>query len=131
MRSCREMGYLHESSRFFPVKVPAGWSVLLNSFCVGDCYKAPPQQPHTALRFEWERDICAYQQECPDRVIYVELQEYTNFDTQTTLLCVEAYYDSKDGTVLFERLDRIFCESTGEAQKRLGEMLRRYQEADG
>ncbi|MCI8649008.1 MAG: hypothetical protein HFG20_02720 [Anaerotruncus sp.] len=130
MRSCREMGCLHESNRFLPVKVPAGWHILLESFYANDVYKAPPKQPHAALQFVWERDISVYQRESLDGFIYyVELQEYSNFDTRIALLCVEVYRDSKDKTILFERLDRVFCESSGEAQKRLGEMLWRYQEA--
>lgn len=111
---------------FIFLRIPAGWSILLNSFCEKDTFHFPLKQQHNIEDFDWERDISAYRLELNDSFVYVELQEYMNKDSTNSLLHIYVYYDLKDKSVFFEKLESIFCYSVEEAKKELEEMLLKY-----
>lgn len=115
-----------QADDFVFIKIPAGWRVLLNSFCEGNSYYFPSKQQCDVKDFSWERDISAYRLELNKSFVYVELQEYMNKDRTNSLLHIYVYYDLKDESVFFEKLEGIFCYSVEEAKKELEEMLVKY-----
>lgn len=112
---------------FIPVRIPAAWNILLNSFYERDTFIFPIRQQCHIKDFEWERDISAYRLELNKAIVYVELQEYIKKDSTSSLLHIYVYYDLKDNSVFFEKLEGIFCYSVEEAKKELEEMLWKYR----
>lgn len=112
---------------FIPIRIPAGWNILLNSFSEKDIFVFPVRQQCNIKNFKWERDISAYMLELNKVIVYVELQEYMNEDGTSSLLHVYVYYDLKENNVFFEKLEGIFCYSVEDAKKELEEMLWKWQ----
>lgn len=136
---------------YIPLKIPEGWTIVLNSFVKNDSYLFFSQtsnqkdefsrvkifkklltnyqkNPCTLYEmFEWERDIAAFCLECPNYEIVVELQEYVCKNPTATLLHIHVYYNRKDGVAFFEPLENIFCFSMEETQEQLSQFLWKYR----
>ncbi len=117
----------YKSIDFIPVRISAGWNILLNSFCEKDIFAFPVRQQCNINDFEWERDISVYRLELKKSFVYVELQEYINECSTNSLLHIYVYYDLKDKGVFFEKLESIFCYSVEEAKRELEKMLWKYE----
>lgn len=135
---------------YIPIKIPAGWAIVLNSFVKNDMnlFSQTWSQKDLFLKmknyfehftdydentymlseiFEWERDIAAFQLECADYEIFVELQEYVCKNSTGILLHIHVYFNTKDGTTFFEPLESIFCFSIEETQEQLNRFLWKYR----
>lgn len=112
----------HKPLDYVPIKIPAGWNIALNSFFENYTFKVPSKQ-QTLAEFYWDRDVLAFILELPYYTIFLELQEYTCNDRETSLLHIECYFDIEDK----KKLESIFCFSVKEAQEQLNELLWKYK----
>ncbi len=135
---------------YIPIKIPAGWVIVLNSFVKNDMdlFSQIWRQEDIFLKiknsfgylvdchdntcilselFEWERDIAVFCLECADYEIFAELQEYICKSLTGIVLHIHIYFNRKDGSAFFELLEKIFCFSLEEAQEQLSQFLWKYR----
>ncbi len=135
---------------YIPIKIPAGWMIVLNSFVKNDMdlFSQIWRQEDIFLKiknsfgylvdchdntcilselFEWERDIAVFCLECADYEIFAELQEYICKSLTGIVLHIHIYFNRKDGSAFFELLEKIFCFSLEEAQEQLSQFLWKYR----
>lgn len=109
---------------FVPLKIPAGWTALWNTFdsdyCDPDFLKTLLAPPELFSNLHWERDIAMFVNRTRDPELYLDLEDWSNKDMRTTAFRVHLYRWTEEGQ---KTLAETMTRSPEEVTKKMEEFF--------
>ena len=122
--------FQHKPIKYVPIRIPKGWTVILQSFYNDYTFTAPDNISNKSVELEWNRDIAIFANLRQNSSVYVDIEDYTNPDHTVSLIHIHTYVlDTHDTTKSIE-LESSFCYDIEEAVMKIEEILWKYRNTD-
>lgn len=116
---------------YFPLRIPTGWKVIINSLMVEDnCdnFNLLNKQRDVLSDLHWERDISIFSLELKDYCINVDLQDYSDTCFVNRAFRIHIYSENKLYTGFLCELYEFYSHSIFEVVQKIEDYLLLYKD---